>query len=929
MSAQVAITQLPAAGAITGSELVPIVQNGVTVRTTTQAIAGSPVQTQTFLTLNQEPTLPNSRRLSGGTGVGLVDGGAQSTLQITLNGASGSLEAAGTGLIAKTGAGAVTARQIAVSGTGLAVSNADGVSGNPTLSLSGLISAIAQVGGTGLLAIQNGTTAGNVLIAGTSDQISVANGNGSGGNPTISIANNPILPGSGSVTVPSGTSGQEPVGSAGMVRYDTTLARFRAFQGSAWVTLGVGDGTVTTVFGTGNQITVTNPTTTPTIALATNPILPGSGSVTLPIGTTVERPSGSNGMLRYNTDLGLFEGYINGSWQVLAAGSGVTSVGTGTGLLGGPITSTGTISIDNTVVATLSDTQTLTNKTINGPDNTLTNIANASLVNSSVTFNGVTVALGASGTITASTTAALTVGTGLQLNSGTTFDGSAARTISIDSTVATLTGTQTLTNKSMSGASNTFTNIPNSALTNSSITLGTSTISLGGTELAPAGLTSVTVTQDPTSALQLATKQYVDGLASTGLIYHAPVQVATTQSLAAQTGGTVTYNNGTAGVGATLTLSVALTTLDGYSLVNGDRILVKNETNQAYNGVYTWATGGTVLTRSTDTDSYGTGSGDLSENDYFFVQNGTTNKGNSYVCTTAGTIVFGTTAITFAQFSTSQVYTAGTGLTLTGTQFSLTTPVTAALGGTGLASYATGDMLYASGSTTLSKLTIGTSNYVMTSNGTAPQWVNSLSSITLGNTNTVTLKDTNFTLQDDADTTKQAVFQLSGLTTATTVTFTLPPGSAGASTLVDLQSSQSITGTKTFSGTTQNIGSSTATSTINVGYGATVSASTKTVNIGTAGVSGSTTNVNIGSSVSGSLGTIALQAPTVNLGQTATQLQVTNTASAVNYIRATGAITTASPVLSSQGTDANIDFTITPKGTGKVVLTNGLQGGAF
>ena len=69
MSAQVAITQLPAAGAITGSELVPIVQNGVTVRTTTSAIAASPSQTQTFITLNQEPTLPNSRRLSGGTGV--------------------------------------------------------------------------------------------------------------------------------------------------------------------------------------------------------------------------------------------------------------------------------------------------------------------------------------------------------------------------------------------------------------------------------------------------------------------------------------------------------------------------------------------------------------------------------------------------------------------------------------------------------------------------------------------------------------------------------------------------------------------------------------------------------------------------------------------------------------------------------------------
>lgn len=75
--ANVTITQLPTAGAITGSELVPIVQNGVTVQTTTGAIAASPSQTQTFLTLNQEPTLPNSRRLSGGTGVGLTDAGAQ------------------------------------------------------------------------------------------------------------------------------------------------------------------------------------------------------------------------------------------------------------------------------------------------------------------------------------------------------------------------------------------------------------------------------------------------------------------------------------------------------------------------------------------------------------------------------------------------------------------------------------------------------------------------------------------------------------------------------------------------------------------------------------------------------------------------------------------------------------------------------------
>jgi hypothetical protein len=73
-------------------------------------------------------------------------------------------------------------------------------------------------------------------------------------------------------------------------------------------------------------------------------------------------------------------------------------------------------------------------------------LPNSGLVNSSVTFNGTAVSLGASGTITANTTNALTIGTGL---SGTSFNGSSAATIAIDSTVATLSGTQTLTNKTL------------------------------------------------------------------------------------------------------------------------------------------------------------------------------------------------------------------------------------------------------------------------------------------------------------------------------------------------------------------------------------------------------------------------------------------------------------------------------------------------
>ena len=93
--------------------------------------------------------------------------------------------------------------------------------------------------------------------------------------------------------------------------------------------------------------------------------LTGTGAMILNAGTTAERPSPSNGMIRYNTTTAKMEGYINSAWTSLVSGTTVTSVATGTGLTGGPITSTGTIAIDSTV-ATLTGTQTLTNKTIQG-----------------------------------------------------------------------------------------------------------------------------------------------------------------------------------------------------------------------------------------------------------------------------------------------------------------------------------------------------------------------------------------------------------------------------------------------------------------------------------------------------------------------------------------------------------------------------------
>lgn len=394
------ITQLPTAQALTGTELVPIVQGGGTVKTTVADIAATPVTNYSFVTATSEGSLSQSRQLStSGGGLTLTDNGAGSTLNLSLSGAAASLVAAGTGIQVKTSATTLTARSIAAGTAGLSVADGSGVAGNPTISLTGMPLYLAQSTGVGLLTRTSGNSVGIVTLQGTANEIDVSNGTGNAGDPTVGLADNPTIPGTAGMLVPVGTTGQRTgLPSNGIIRYNSTTQTFEGYANSAWRDFALTGGVTSFSAGT----TGLTPAVATTGAITLNGILIGA--------------NGGTGVANTGKTITLGGSLtLSGAHDLTLTQTGATNV---------TLPTTGTL-------ATLAGSETLTNKTISGASNTLSNIANSSLANSSITINGSSVSLGGSVTVTATASNALTIGTGL---SGTSYNGSTAVTIAISNT---------------------------------------------------------------------------------------------------------------------------------------------------------------------------------------------------------------------------------------------------------------------------------------------------------------------------------------------------------------------------------------------------------------------------------------------------------------------------------------------------------------
>lgn len=476
--------------------------------------------------------------------------------------------------------------------------------------------------------------------------------------------------------------------------------------------------------------------------------------------------SPATGQIYYNTG-GSLKVYNGTSWQVITTGtiatltfnsagsggaSGSTFDGSGaltvsyntlgaaptasptfTGTITTPLTTAGIVLSNATGVlsstATIADSYLATISTAGKVLNSATTAASANTANAIVARD----ASGnfSAGTITANLTGnasgtagslanALTFSTGLSLDTGTTFTGAAARTVSLATTGTAGTYTKVTTDAYGRVSSGTtlssgdipqIGNITNAGAIGSTSGLVVSTTTAGvltASSALPNGTTATTQSSSDNST-KVATTAYVDTAVfngQAGFNVHAAVVAASTTNISGTyTAGTSDASQGT-GVGATFVFTAAQ--IDGVTLSTTQRVLLKNQTNQIHNGVYTVTTVSTniTLTRATDFDN--SVAGEVFNGDLIYVGGTGTQAGTTWVMnsngtatTPSGAIKIGTDNINWVQFAGAGTYTGSNGVTVTGTAIAGSNATTTAVG---VASFPAAQFTVSSGAVTIANI---------------------------------------------------------------------------------------------------------------------------------------------------------------------------------------------------------------------------------